>query len=83
MAPAADLDALTCGLGRHAWRRRLTHGVGERLQVVRLDWLIGRVPDREPDDVPAARRRHPVGVPSAQVVAVRLDEGGERTEHCR
>jgi hypothetical protein len=83
VASAADLDALTRRLGWHARRRGLAYGVGERLQVVCVSRLVGRVPDRKPDDIPAARCRHPVGVPGAQVVTVRLDEGGERAEHRR
>src|SRR5690606_14769018 len=60
---------------------RLAHRVGQRLQVVaaRPAGAVGG----QPDDLPAARGGAPLGVHRAQVVAVRLDIGRERTEHGR
>jgi hypothetical protein len=77
---ASDLDPLAGGLVGSAGRRRLPHGVGQRLKIIGLGRLVG-LTDRKPDYVPAPGRGHPVSVPGAQVVAVRLDEGGQRAEH--
>ncbi len=82
MTATAYLDTLTRGLGRGARRGCLPYGVRERLEVVGLRRLIG-LADGQPDDIPAARRRHPVRVPSAQVVAVRLDKCRKRAENRR
>lgn len=69
------------GIDRRLRRRtrRLTHGVGERLQVVtaRLD----RAPvDVEPHDLPTTRHGEAAGVLFAQVVGVRLGVGRERSD---
>ena len=78
MAAPADFDALPDGLGRGLRQDRLPDGVGQRLQVV--GYLLGRN-GRQPDHVPAAGKGEPVGVPGAQVIAVRLHVGGQRAEH--
>src|SRR6516225_2059925 len=83
MAAAADLDPLPDRLRRSARRCSLAYGVGERLQVVGLDRFVGRLADRKPDDIPATRRGHPVRVPCAQVVTMRLDKGRQRPEDRR
>jgi hypothetical protein len=79
MTATADLDALP-GRLILAGRRRLAHRVGERFKIIRWRFLLG-LGQRQPDDIPPARRGHPVGVPGAQVVAVRFDEGRQRSEH--
>src|SRR5579875_1780253 len=82
--PPADLDALPDRLGPGAGpgrARRLPHRVGQGLQVVARRPVAGA--ERQPHDVPPARRGEPVGVLAAQVVAVRLDERGERPEDRR
>jgi predicted Zn-dependent protease with MMP-like domain len=78
VSPAPDLDTLAGGLGGSTRHSRLPNGVSERLQVVAL--LLGGE-GRQPDNVPAARRGHPVGMPGTQVIAMRLDEGSQRAEH--
>jgi hypothetical protein len=83
MTAAANFNSLACGLGRRAWRRGLADGVGQRLQVVGLRWLCWRVPDGQPHDVPATGCRHPIGVPDAQVVAMRFHECGEGPQNRR
>jgi hypothetical protein len=76
----ADLDALPDRLRRTERPLGLTYRVSQRLEVVGY-FLFGR--GRQPDDFPAKRSRHAVGVPGAQVVAMRLDEGRQRAKHCR
>src|SRR5256885_14552088 len=65
------------------WRRPggFAHGVGQCLEIV----AVGRHRDVdvEPDDFPAARRREPPRVLLAQVVGVRLGEGGEDRKSTR
>src|SRR5450631_2359785 len=81
---AAYLDALPDRLrarrdrGQLTLLGRLTDGVGQGLQVVHalLDGVSG-----QPDDIPAPGHGEPLGVLGAQVVAVRLDVGGQRAEH--
>src|SRR5690242_10878813 len=81
MAPPADLDPLAGRLHPGGREDRLPDRVGERLQVVCLRRVrVGRI-DREADHIPAPRGREPPRVRGAQVVAVRLDVGGERAEH--
>jgi hypothetical protein len=78
VAASANLYSLACGLGRGAGRGGFADGVGQCLQVVGLDWFFGRVPERQPDNIPASRGRHSIGVPGTQVVAVWFDECGKR-----
>src|SRR5258706_14533908 len=80
MPAPPDLNPLSDRFGGGPRPRWLTDGVGQRLQVVRCG-LLARG-QRQPHDVPAPRRREPVSVRAAQVVAVRLHVGGERPEHC-
>ena len=82
MAPAAYFNALASRLGRRARCRSLADRVGQRFQVVGHRGLV-RLADREPYHLPAERSRHPVRVPGAQVIAVRLDEGRQRSEDGR
>src|SRR5258708_16639102 len=81
MPTPAALNPLPDRFGSGPRRRSLTDGVGQRLQVVRRG-LLARG-QGQPHDVPAPRRREPVSVRAAQVVAVRLHVGGERPEHSR
>ncbi len=83
MAPSANLDPLAGGLGGSARRCSLADRVGQGLQVVSLGGLIRRLADREADHVPATRGSHSVRVASAEVVAMRLNESGERAEDSR
>jgi hypothetical protein len=81
MAAAPDFHALTRRLRGRARRRRRANRIGECLQVVRLDRLLGRVADRQPNNIPAAWRSHPVGMPGAEVITVRFHECGEGAEN--
>src|SRR5258708_12660451 len=81
MPTPAALNPLPDRFGSGPRRRSLTDGVGQRLQVVRRG-LLARG-QGQPHDVPPPRRREPVSVRAAQVVAVRLHIGGERPEHSR
>src|ERR1039458_3938923 len=78
MTATADLYSLPDGLDGSPRHRRFPDSVGEGLQVVRF--FLGRS-GRKPDHVPSPRRRQPVGMGRAQVVAVRLDIGSQRSEH--
>jgi hypothetical protein len=57
------------------------HGVGKREQII----LRGASVDAqgEPDDLPPAGRRQPLGMLVTEVVGVRFGIGGQRTEHRR
>lgn len=57
----------------------LTHGVGQRFEIVVAGARGGRRVG-EPDDLPAAWRGEPLAVLGAEVVAVGLGIGGERAE---
>ena len=81
MAAPADLDPLPDRLRLRARDRRFANGVGQCLEVVRGGLLARR--ERQPDDVPSSGRGEAVRVRAAQVVAVRLDVGGQRPEYCR
>lgn len=78
MASPADFNPLAHRLAGRARRRCLPDRVGKRLQVIGRGFLAGS--QREPDDVPAAGGSEPVGVRAAEVVTMRFDVGGERTE---
>jgi hypothetical protein len=78
VTPSANFDTLARWLGRSTRRRSLADRIGQGLQVIGLGGFIRRLADWEADDVPAAGSSHPVGMPCAQVVAMWLDEGGER-----
>ena len=80
MAPATHFDALTGRLGWRARRRSLANSISQGFQVVGHSSLV-RLADRKPDHLPAAGSGHPVGVPGAQVIAVRLHEGCQRPEY--
>ena len=83
MSPAAHFDALAGGLGRSPRRRRLAYGVRQGFQVIGRSRVFLRLADGEPNDIPAPRCGHPVGVTRAQVVAMGLDEGRQRPENSR
>src|SRR5665647_2107862 len=59
---------------------RLSYGVGESHEIVgRMRRLV--LVEWQPDDVPAARRRHPLRVGPAQVVTARFRAKCQRPEH--
>lgn len=86
MAPAAGAElprasrASTAGRLAVARTRGLPHGIGEGLEIVCRPAEQDREIRLVTHDLPAARRGEPVGVPLAQVVAVRLGVGGERPD---
>ena len=80
MSAAAYLDSLAGGLRGRARRRGFADGVGQRLQIVCLSGLVNRLAEGETDHVPPTRSSHPVRMPGAQVIAMRLDERRERAE---
>ncbi len=62
-------------------RRRLADGICQGQKIVRARlWRLGR--HGEPQDFPAAGNGERVSVLPAEVVAVRLGVGGERSEDC-
>jgi hypothetical protein len=77
MATAAHLDALPDRLVAGDGFGGLANGVGERLKVVTAgsDFF-----GRQPDELPSHRSREPLGVFRTEVVAVRLDVRGKRTQ---
>ena len=77
MAPAAYFNTLAGRLGRRARCRSLADRIGQCFQIVGDSGLVG-LADRKADHLPPARSGHPVSMPGAQVVAVRLDEGRQR-----
>ena len=79
MAAAPDLEGLTARLVDLDRARGLPHRIGEREQVV-LTGTPGVGVTGELDDLPAARRREPLGMELAQIVGVRLGVRGERTQ---
>lgn len=81
MTTPADFYPLPDRFGRLSRRRGFAHGVSQRFQVVSDRFLAW--PQRQPDDIPASWRGKPVGVGTAEVVAVRLDVGRQRSEDRR
>jgi hypothetical protein len=73
MPTAAHFDTLASRLIRRPRRRSLADGVSEGFQVVGHGSLV-RLADRKPHYLPAAGSGHPIRVPGAQVIAVRLHE---------